>query len=381
VRDARRHRGRAGAKALGAAEFRRLVDEAKVQHNISDVVALDRKVIRAGREKRALCAFHNERSPSMQVNDAKGTFHCFGCGASGDIVTYVMETQRVGFRDALRWLGAADLPAVDPSLRAKAAEEDEADRAAAIAEAQAIWDSAVPAHGTPAETYLRSRGITMPIPPTIRFGRVYAWKDADTGEIGPELPALIGAVTTGDELTGLQRIFLRDGGRGKASMKKPKKSLGRIRGGALRLDGNFPASSESSEVSAEGLAWAEAKARRLERHPNTYLSDAEEERFQARLRAGTSEVIITEGPEDGLSLAQELPGKRVWAALGTAMMPEIVFPAHISSIVIAGQNDAAGRTAVDKAALRLVEQGFAVRTMYPAPEFKDWNDQLRGIRA
>lgn len=270
----------------------------------------------------------------MQVNDAKGTFYCFGCAASGDIVSYIMDTKRISFREALRFLGGADLPAVDPAQRAKAAEEDAAERSAAIAEAQAIWASARAPQGTPADIYLASRAICMPLPPSIRFGRVYAWKDADTGEIGPELPALIGAVTTGDEITGLQRIFLADGGRAKARMKKPKKSLGRIRGGALRLD--------------HGLTGGE--------------------------------IIITEGPEDGLSLAQELPDKRVWVALGTAMMPEIVFPSEVRTIVIAGQNDDAGRVAVDKAALRLVEQGFAVRTMFPASAFKDWNDQLRGIR-
>jgi DNA primase len=61
-------------------------------------------------------------------------------------------------------------------------------------------------------------------------------------------------------------------------------------------------------------------------------------------------------------------------------MPEIIFPPEIRSIVIAGQNDEAGRVAVVKAAERLMEQGFDVRTMFPDPAFKDWNDQLRGIR-
>jgi DNA primase len=271
LRGARHHGG--GAHRLDPAEFRRLVDEAKAQHNISDVVALDRKVTKAGRERVALCAFHHEKTPSMQVNDAKGTYHCFGCGASGDIVRYVMETKRVPFREALQFLGAADLPAVDPAQRAKALEEDEAERAAAIAEAQAIWNDGRPASGSPAEVYLRSRGITMTIPISIRFARVYSWKDADTGEIGPALPALIGAVTTGDEITGLQRIFLRDGGRAKATMKKPKKSLGRIRGGALRLDHDIARDLHLDE----GLLPVTSPLR---------------------------EVIITEGPEDALSLAR-----------------------------------------------------------------------------
>lgn len=326
------------ARAERDAAFRRAVDEAKQRYNISDVVARTRKVQRAGKnEKRALCAFHNERTPSMQLNDAKGTYHCFGCGASGDIVSYVMKTEGLGFMDAMRWLGMAQLPAVDPAQRAVAAAEDEEDRQRAIARARGVWDKARPAPGTPAEVYLRSRGITMPIPHTIRFAMTPAWYDDGTGECGPDLPALVGAVVDGsDHLIGLQRIFLADGGTRKARMEKPKRSLGRVKGGALRLN---------SDADSYG-----------------------------------HELILTEGPEDGLSLAQEL-GAEVWVTLGTAMMPFIDYPPRVVSIVIAGQNDAAGRAAVEQAEEELFERGFATRTMWPAEGFNDWNDQLRGIRS
>lgn len=326
------------ARAERDAAFRRAVDEAKQRYNISDIVARTRKVTRAGKnEKRALCAFHSERTPSMQLNDAKGTYHCFGCGASGDLVSYVMKTEGLGFMDAMRWLGAASLPGVDPAQRAKAAAEDEADRQRAIDRARMVWERGVPAPGTPAEVYLRSRGIVMPIPHTIRFGMTPAWYDDDTGECGPDLPALLGAVVDGDDqLIGLQRVFLADGGRSKSRMQKPKRSLGRVKGGALRIN-----------------------------------SDAD---------SFGDELILTEGPEDGLSLAQELEAE-VWVTLGTAMMPFIDYPPRIVSIVIAGQNDAAGRAAVEQAEEELAERGFATRTMWPAEGYKDWNDQLQGIRS
>lgn len=326
------------ARAERDAAFRRAVDEAKQRYNISDIVARTRKVTRAGKnEKRALCAFHSERTPSMQLNDAKGTYHCFGCGASGDLVSYVMKTEGLGFMDAMRWLGAASLPGVDPAQRAKAAAEDESERQRAIDRARTVWERGVPAPGTPAEVYLRSRGIVMPIPHTIRFGMTPAWYDDDTGECGPDLPALLGAVVDGDDqLIGLQRVFLADGGRSKARMQKPKRSLGRVKGGALRIN-----------------------------------SDAD---------SFGDELILTEGPEDGLSLAQELEAE-VWVTLGTAMMPFIDYPPRIVSIVIAGQNDAAGRAAVEQAEEELAERGFATRTMWPAEGYKDWNDQLRGIRS
>lgn len=320
------------------AAFRRAVDEAKQRYDISAIVGRTRKVTNAGRnEKRALCAFHDERTPSMHLNDAKGTYHCFGCGASGDIVSYVMATEKLGFMEALRWMGAANLPDVDPAARAKAAAEDEVDRQRAIDRARGVWDGALSAPGTPAEVYLRSRGIVMPIPHTIRFTHTPAWYDDETGECGPNLPALVSAVVDGDEqLIGLQRIFLADGGKAKARMEKPKRSLGRIKGGALRLNSDV----DSLEA----------------------------------------ELIVTEGPEDGLSLAQELD-REVWVTLGTALMPHVEYPPRVVSIIIAGQNDAPGRAAVEKASEELAERGFAISAMWPRDGFKDWNDQLRGIRA
>ncbi|TZG28589.1 DUF7146 domain-containing protein [Sphingomonas montanisoli] len=315
------------------AEFRRLVEDAKARHDISAVVARSRKVERAGRAKRAVCAFHQERSPSMQLYDSQGRYHCFGCGADGDIVEYVMHVERLDFKEALRWLGAADLPVVDPAQRAIAAAEDEVERAEAIAEARAIWDAAGPAAGSPAEVYARSRGITMSLPATIRFGHCYRWRDRETGEVGPSLPALIGGVSDDqNRLVGLQRIFLRDGGKAKAAMKRAKLSLGRVRGGALRL--GPPA----------------------------------------------NEIIVCEGPEDGLTLAQEMPGRSVWVALGTDMMPALMLPPIVRTVVLAGDNDDAGRAAIDKAARALGERGLDVRTMFPRIGFKDFNDQLRGIR-
>lgn len=316
------------------ADFRRMVDDAKERHNITDVAARRVKLKRANKgEMVGLCLFHSERSPSMRLNDAKGTYHCFGCGASGDIVRLVMHTEGLGFLDALRWLGAAGLPAVDPEARIRAAEEDARERALAIARARGVWAKAVPAEGTPAAVYARSRGIVAPLPSSIRFAMTPAWYDDHSGECGPDLPAMVGAVTgEGDNLTGLQRIFLADGGAAKARMPKPKRSLGRVRGGALRL---APA---------------------------------------------TDEMILCEGPEDGLSIAQEMPGRSVWVALGTAMMPELVIPSGVSALVIAGQNDGPGRAAVEAAGVALAERGLSVRTMFPDPAFKDWNDQLRGVR-
>lgn len=331
-----RSRSRRQPARIDQAEFDRAIAEARDSYNISEVINRHTPLKRAGHEWVGLCAFHNEKSPSMYVNDADGVYHCFGCGAAGDVIRFLMRTENLRFFDAVASLAGRDLRVVLEEERVKRAAENEAARAVAVAEAVAIWNSTRDWPATPAETYARMRGIIMPLPPSIRFAMTPRWRDRETGEVGPDMPAMVGAVTRGDDLVAVQCIFLRDGGRAKANGKRPKLSRGRILGGALRLDHDRPPSPE---------------------------------------------VIITEGPEDGLSLAQELPDKRVWACLGTAMMPSVRFPPDVRRLVIAGQNDEPGRVAARVAEQRLTEQGFEVRTMWPDPEFKDWNDQLRGIRA
>lgn len=322
------------ARRMPDADFRRLVEEVRLRRNISEVVGKFTTLRRAGRDKIGLCLNHSERTPSMRVSDTKGRVHCFGCGYHADIIQVVQDRLGLRFMDALRWIDDTALQIVDEADRIRAREEDDAERARDIADARAFWAASEDPRRTPAEVYLRDvRGITAPLPPSIRFGCVPVWRDQDTGQWSAALPAVLCAVygRSGDVI-GLQRIFLRDGGRAKARMRRPKLTLGRIRGGSLRL---------------------------------------------GRVRPS---IIVCEGPEDGLSLAQELPECSVWPTLGTGLMPVVEYPPDVTEIVIAGQNDGPGASAVEKAAQALLEQGFAVRIMFPHQDFKDWNDQLRGVR-
>ena len=321
-------RGRGQRSAADEAEFRRAIDEAKQLHKVSDVLGRKTALKRAGRELRGLCIVHEEKTPSLYVNDTLGVFICRGCGWSGDIIDAVMKVEGLAFREVIPWLGVADLPRADPAQRVQAAARDDAARASFIKAAQAVWASASPAAGTLAEAYLRSRGIVS-WPDTIRFARTWAWMDSDTGETGPDLPALIGAVTDASGVTGVQRIFLAPDGTGKAHMRRAKLSLGRVRGGALKLGPAAPT------------------------------------------------VMICEGPEDGLSLRQELPNASVWVALGTSNMAAIDYPDVVTSVVICSQNDPAGERATVQAAAALLERGYLVSVRHPDRRFKDWNDQLR----
>ena len=96
---------------------------------------------------------------------------------------------------------------------------------------------------------------------------------------------------------------------------------------------------------------------------------------------GASGVIVCEGPEDGLTLAQELDGDPVLVACGTSLMPRLDLPLSVRNVVLAGDNNPAGRAAVAEATGVFVDRGLTVTPIYPKPGFKDWNDELRGVRS
>ncbi len=122
---------------------------------ISVVVAQHVKLTRAGREWKACCPFHADKTPSFTVNDDKGFYHCFGCGAHGDLLDFIQAIEQVGLRQA-----AARVSRLPVSYRPPPAADDR-DRSA---EALAIWRQASSIKGTPAETYLRSRGLICALP-------------------------------------------------------------------------------------------------------------------------------------------------------------------------------------------------------------------------
>jgi len=68
---------------------------------VSEIVGKKVRLKKRGKDYLGLCPFHNEKTPSFTVNDQKGFYHCFGCQAHGDIITFVMETERLEFKDTV----------------------------------------------------------------------------------------------------------------------------------------------------------------------------------------------------------------------------------------------------------------------------------------
>ena len=136
----------------------------EIKNRISASQVVRRRVIlkSRGSEHSGLCPFHNEKSPSFTVNDTKGFFHCFGCGAHGNIFDFLMRTEGLNFPEAVEKLAleaGMRLPKADPKFLEKL---DKDARLISCAEAAAKFFKAqlFTSNGYKAREYLEGRGLT-----------------------------------------------------------------------------------------------------------------------------------------------------------------------------------------------------------------------------
>jgi DNA primase len=188
--------------------------------------------------------------------------------------------------------------------------------------ARRIWlEQTRPARGTVVEDYLSARGVTIPLPHTIRYAPRLRHP---SGEI---FEAMISAAQDIEgRLVAIHRTYLY--GAAKANVRPNKMTLGPIRGAAVRL-----------------------------------AIDAAEE-----------SVVLCEGLESGLSF-QQATGDPVWVALGTSNLSAMELPSEVRTVVIAADSDAAGRRAAREAADIFMRQGRRVLIASP-PTDLDFNDVL-----
>lgn len=92
------------------------MDEIRARVPLSSVIGKRMKLTRAGREFKGCCPFHKEKTPSFTVNDPKGFYHCFGCGAHGDVVGFLMDHDNLQFMEAVEQLaGLAGMQVPKPT--------------------------------------------------------------------------------------------------------------------------------------------------------------------------------------------------------------------------------------------------------------------------
>ncbi len=139
-----------------------IIEQIKERLDIESVIGSQVSLKKSGRSLRGLCPFHLEKTPSFYVFPDKGNYHCFGCGANGDIFTYVMRTQNLSFGDALRQL-AERAGVVLPERRAETAEDRALERLreACAAAAQFYHFQLRTEGGRVAREYVAKRGLNL----------------------------------------------------------------------------------------------------------------------------------------------------------------------------------------------------------------------------
>jgi len=305
--------------------------------DFAELVGARTELKRSGvRRLQGLCPFHEERTPSFGIDPIEKLYHCFGCGAGGDVFQFVMETEGLDFGGALEWLAERyrvplEREAEDPR---DAAKRERRERLLALLERTAAWYVRVlweSEEAAPARAYLRERGLAEAALREYRVG----WA-----------PDAWDRVIAGSRRAGFSEEELRATGLAQSS-RGSTRLIDRFR---RRI--TFPLCDERGRVLGFG-----ARAVVAGDNPK-YLNTSESELFHkgrivygadvaraAAARAGR--VVLVEGYTDVIALHQAgVP--EVVASMGTALTdPQVDAIARLAPKALFCQDpDAAGQESV-----------------------------------
>lgn len=327
-------------------------------NDIVEVIGSYFPLKRAGTSFRALCPFHREKSPSFHVNPSRQSFHCFGCGAGGGVLRFVMDYEHVDFPTAVRRLAQrAGIPVVE---EAGSGEDDRQrglrQRLLGLHAEAAAWfhDNLLKsADARPAREYLKSRGIGGDIARSWQLG--YAPDSWDA-----LLEFLAGRKFSREEI-------VRSG---LAASKEESDALySRFRGRVM-----FPIRNDYGEVVAFSgrVLDPAAKAAKYVNSPETPLFTKGKILYgldkTKRALIEANAAIVCEGQLDLIS-AYEAGVKNVIAPQGTAFTTDQarLLRRFVETVLLCFDSDKAGQQAAARSLPALLSQGLAVRVVALPP--------------
>ncbi len=340
-----------------------VIDRVLAAHDIVDVVGRHLPLKRMGRAWKALCPFHEEKTPSFTVNPERGTFKCFGCGKGGNAFGWLMEKEGLSFPEAVRALASEKGIVVPDSGGRRDAVSgtriEDLRKALALAQDLYVRTLASPA-GEPTRAYLLQRGFP---PPAVR-------------EFGLGLsPAGWDGLLQAARAKGLSETVLEEAG---LVIRRDGRSghYDRFRGRLM-----FPIADAQGRIVTYGArAMAPGDTPKYLNGPETpifkkgktlYALDRAKEGIR---KAGYA--ILMEGYTDVL-MAHMHGFTSAVAGMGTAFTNEQARALHTftEKVVLLYDGDAAGRLAAEKSLDVLLEQGLEVRIAL-LPEGKDVDEVL-----
>src|SRR6202167_852132 len=146
------------------------IDEIVARSDIVEIIGARVPLKKSGREFKACCPFHSEKSPSFWVSPAKQFYHCFGCGAHGTVVGFLMQYEKLGFLDAMAEL--AQRAGIELPREAQAPRDPgSADLHEVMARASRFYEQNL-ADSARGQQYLRARGLMPPAPEALTLGDI-----------------------------------------------------------------------------------------------------------------------------------------------------------------------------------------------------------------
>jgi DNA primase catalytic core len=318
----------------------------------------------------ALCPWHDDHNPSLSVDETKGLFHCFGCDAKGDIIELVRKMEGVSFREALKKLEGGFIAL--PRAAAVDKQKKQTHRKSAPTLEAPHTEVLIAADSTPdAGEASSSSLITLNDVAEYYHKRLYESKDA--------ILYLEKRGITKLELYERYRIGFADGSILSKLSGKQKEAL--KASGIITKHGTehfhncviFQIVDETGQVvGMYGRRITNEEPRHL------YLPGAHRGVWNRKASKVYDEIVLVEAIHDALSLVQ-IGVENVQPLYGTngftAEHLQILKDDNVKTVVLALDNDEAGRKAADKHKATLLDEGFAVKTIFPKVS-KDWNEEL-----
>jgi DNA primase len=307
-----------------------------------------------------LCPFHKEKSPSFSVHAARQFYHCFGCGESGDVFSFVGKIENVSFPEAVRIVAqkcGIPLPKREFNSPEEAAEAQLRRRLLDLHEAATLWfeEQLRSPLGAVAREYLAGRGVTAEAIKTFRIG----YAPDNFNALRDHLSAMA------DEAT------LRASGL--FSAKDQEDAAGNLLAGRLydrfRNRITFPIANESGRIiafTARTLATGDKAGPKYLNSPETALYSKGQVLFNLdKAKAAMRQLefaLLVEGQMDCISVYMR-GIHPVIATSGTAFTEHQValLKRHTTNVVVNFDPDAAGSNAAEKSIALLTEEGFAIK--------------------
>ena len=342
-----------------------LIEEIRSKNDIVDVISGYVRLQKKGSSYFGLCPFHNEKSPSFSVSRQKQMYYCFGCGAGGNVFTFLMEYENYSFLEALKFLAdraGVDLPEMEYSKEAK----ERADLKAVLLEinklaAQYFYVQLKNKQGEAAYRYLKNRALDDEI--IKAFGLGYSNKYSD------DLYRYLKSKGYKDDVISKAGLISFDEKKGVYD-----KFWNRVM---------FPIMDVNNRVIGfGGRVMGDAKPKYLN-SPETPVFDKSRNLYGLN-RARTSRksyFLLCEGYMDVISLHQAGFQNAV-ASLGTSLTPghASLIKRYVNEVYLTYDSDEAGTKAALRALPILKEVGITARIIRMDP-YKDPDEFIKNLGA